>query len=130
MEDAVVVEGLRTPVGRRRGALSGWHPVDLAAEVARAVVERSGIDPASVDDVIVGCVDQVGEQAVNVARSIALAAGLPESVPATTVDRQCGSSQQAAHSAAQGVMAGAYDIAVAAGVESMTRVPFIEQGLG
>ena len=123
VEDAVIVEALRTPVGRRRGALSGWHPADLAAEVVRAVVERSGIDPASVDDVIVGCVDQVGEQAVNVARSIALAAGLPETVPATTVDRQCGSSQQAAHFAAQGVMAGAYDVVVAAGVESMTRVP-------
>ena len=117
------MEALRTPVGRRRGRLAGWHPVDLAAEVVRAVVERSGIDPASIDDVIVGCVNQVGEQAVNVARSIALAAGLPETVPATTVDRQCGSSQQAAHFAAQGVMAGAYDIAIAAGVESMTRVP-------
>ncbi len=123
MDDAVIVEALRTPVGRRRGRLAGWHPVDLAAEVVRAVVERSGIDPASVDDVIVGCVDQVGEQAINVARSIALAAGLPETVPATTVDRQCGSSQQAAHFAAQGVMAGAYDIVIAAGVESMTRVP-------
>ncbi len=123
LQDAVIVEALRTPVGRRRGRLAGWHPVDLAAEVVRAVVERSGIDPASIDDVIVGCVDQVGEQAVNVARSIALAAGLPETVPATTVDRQCGSSQQAAHFAAQGVMAGAYDIAIAAGVESMTRVP-------
>jgi acetyl-CoA acetyltransferase family protein len=121
--DAVIVEALRTPVGRRRGRLAGWHPVDLGAEVVRAVVERSGIDPASVDDVIVGCVDQVGEQGVNVARSIALAAGLPESVPATTVDRQCGSSQQAAHFAAQGVMAGAYDVVIAAGVESMTRVP-------
>ncbi|MBJ7455310.1 MAG: thiolase family protein [Thermoleophilia bacterium] len=123
MQDAVIVEALRTPVGRRRGSLAGWHPVDLAAEVVRALVERSGIDPASIDDVIVGCVDQVGEQAVNVARSIALAAGLPETVPATTVDRQCGSSQQAAHFAAQGVMAGAYDIVIAAGVESMTRVP-------
>lgn len=90
LQDAVIVEALRTPVGRRRGRLSGWHPVDLAAEVVRAVVERSGIDPASVDDVIVGRVDQVGEQAVNVARSIALAAGLPDTVPATTVDRQCG----------------------------------------
>jgi acetyl-CoA acetyltransferase family protein len=123
LQDAVIVEALRTPVGRRRGSLAGWHPVDLAAEVVRALVERSGIDPASIDDVIVGCVDQVGEQAVNVARSIALAAGLPETVPATTVDRQCGSSQQAAHFAAQGVMAGAYDIVIAAGVESMTRVP-------
>jgi acetyl-CoA acyltransferase len=123
LQDAVIVEALRTPVGRRRGRLAGWHPVDLAAEVVRALVERSGVDPAAIDDVIVGCVDQVGEQSVNVARSIALAAGLPETVPATTVDRQCGSSQQAAHFAAQGVMAGAYDIVVAAGVESMTRVP-------
>ncbi len=123
MEDALIVEALRTPVGRRRGLLSDWHPVDLLAEVLSALVERTGIEPAEVDDVIVGCVDQVGEQAINVGRSAVLAAGFPETVPATTIDRQCGSSQQAAHFAAQGVMAGAYDIVIAAGVESMTRVP-------
>jgi acetyl-CoA acetyltransferase family protein len=103
--------------------LSGWHPADLLSEVLAAVVERAGVDPGEVDDVIVGCLDQVGEQSVNIARSAVLGAGFPESVPAMTIDRQCGSSQQAAHSAAQGVMAGAYDIVIAAGVESMTRVP-------
>jgi len=123
MDDAVIVDALRTPVGRRKGALRGWHPVDLAAEVVSTLVARNGLEPVEIEDVIVGCVDQVGEQSVNVARSIALAAGLPESVPAVTVDRQCGSSQQAAHFAAQGVMSGAYDVVVAAGVESMTRVP-------
>lgn len=123
-ESAVIVEAVRTPLGRRGGALKDWHPVDLAAETLRAVVDRSGIDPALVDDVIMGCLDQVDEQGVNVGRSAVLAAGFPESVPATTVDRQCGSSQQSAHFAAQGVIAGAYDIVIAAGVESMTRVPF------
>lgn len=123
MTDALVVDAVRTPVGRRRGRLAGWHPVDLAAEVLRALVDRNDLDPAAVDDVIVGCVTQVGEQGMNVGRSAVLAAGFPESVPATTVDRQCGSSQQAAHFAAQGVMAGAYDVVVAAGVESMSRVP-------
>jgi acetyl-CoA acetyltransferase family protein len=123
MDDAVIVDAVRTPVGRRKGALRGWHPVDLAAEVVSTLVARNGLEPVEIEDVIVGCVDQVGEQSVNVARSIALAAGLPESVPAVTVDRQCGSSQQAAHFAAQGVMSGAYDVVVAAGVESMTRVP-------
>ena len=123
MDAAVIVEAVRTPVGRRGGALAGVHPADLAALVLRAVVERSGIDPALVDDVILGCVDQVGEQAVNVARWATLGAGFPETVPATTVDRQCGSAQQAVHFAAQGVMAGAYDLVVAGGVESMTRVP-------
>ncbi len=123
-EDAVIVEAVRTPLGRRGGKLKDWHPVDLAAETLRAVIDRSGIDPALVDDVIMGCLDQVDEQGVNVGRSAVLAAGLPESVPATTVDRQCGSSQQSAHFAAQGVMAGAYDVVIAAGVESMTRVPF------
>jgi acetyl-CoA acetyltransferase family protein len=121
--DALIVDAVRTPVGRRRGALAGWHPADLLAEVLKALVERAGIDPAVVDDVIVGCLDQVGEQGANVGRSAVLAAGFPESVPATTIDRQCGSSQQAAHFAAQGVMAGVYDVAIAAGVESMTRVP-------
>ncbi len=104
-------------------ALSGWHPVDLAGEVLRALVERNGLDPELIDDVIIGCVMQVGAQSVNVGRNAALAAGLPESVPATTVDRQCGSSQQAIHFAAQGVMAGAYDVVIAAGVEVMSLVP-------
>ena len=101
----------------------GWHPVDLAAHVLRGLVERNDLDPAEVDDVLMGCVDQVGEQALNVGRFAALAAGFPETVPGVTIDRQCGSSQQAAHFAAQGVMAGAYDVVIAAGVESMTRVP-------
>jgi acetyl-CoA acyltransferase len=125
MRDAVIVEAVRTPVGKGKpgGALSSVHPVDLFAHSIRAVVERSGIDPALVDDVIGGAVDQVGEQAMNTTRYAVLAAGLPESVPATTVDRQCGSSQQAVHFAAQGVLAGAYDVAIAGGVESMSRVP-------
>jgi acetyl-CoA acyltransferase len=130
MREAVVVEAVRTAVGRREGRLAGVHPVDLLAHVLRGLVERTGLDPAQVDDVIAGCVDQVGEQAINVARNAWLAAGLPESVPATTVDRQCGSSQQAAHFAAQGVIAGAYDIAVACGVESMTRVPMLSNLAG
>ncbi len=123
MPTAVVVDALRTAGGRRNGGLSGWHPVDLAAEVLKAVVERNGLDPGRLDDVILGCVTQVGHQSMNVARSAVLAAGFPESVPATTVDRQCGSSQQAAHFAAQGVMAGAYDIVVAGGVEVMSSTP-------
>jgi acetyl-CoA acyltransferase len=121
--DAFIVEAVRTPIGRQRGMLSDWHPADLLSEVLAAVVQRAGVDPGEVDDVIVGCLDQVGEQSVNIARYAALGAGFPESVPAMTVDRQCGSSQQAAHFAAQGVMAGVYDIVIAAGVESMTRVP-------
>lgn len=121
--EAVIVEALRTPIGRRNGRLKDWHPVDLMAEVLTAVVERSGIDAGLVDDVIVGCVGQVGEQSLNLGRNAVLAAGFPESVPGTTVDRQCGSSQQAIHFAAQGVISGAYDIAIAGGVESMTRVP-------
>jgi acetyl-CoA acetyltransferase family protein len=123
MTAAVIVDAVRTPLGRRNGALRDWHPVDLAAHVLRSVVERNDLDPALVDDVIAGCVSQTGEQGLNVARSAALAAGFPESVPGTTVDRQCGSGQQALHFAAQGVMAGAYDVVIAAGVESMTRVP-------
>src|SRR4051812_43325769 len=125
MRDAVIVEAVRTPVGKGKpgGALSGIHPVELFAASIRAVVERSGIDPSLIDDVIGGCVDQVGEQAMNTTRYAALAAGLPVTVPATTVDRQCGSSQQAVHFAAQGVMAGAYDAVIACGVESMSRVP-------
>jgi len=123
--DAVIVDALRSPVGRGKagGALHGHHPVDLLAAVLSELVARTGIDPARVDDVIVGCVSQAGQQTFNVARNAVLAAGLPESVPATTVDRQCGSSQQALHFAAQGVLAGSYDIAIAAGVESMSRVP-------
>jgi len=125
MREAVIVEAVRTPVGRGKpgGALSGWHPVDLLGLTLQHLVTRSGIDPATVDDVIAGCVSQVGQQTFNVARNAVLAAGFPESVPATTVDRQCGSSQQAVHFAAQGIMAGAYDVVIAAGVESMSRVP-------
>src|SRR6267154_44402 len=121
--EAVIVEAVRTGIGRRNGRLKGWHPVDLTAQVLSALVERTGVDPGLVEDVIVGCVHQVGEQAANVGRNAALAAGFPESVPGTTVDRQCGSSQQAIHFAAQGVMAGSYDVVIACGVESMTRVP-------
>jgi acetyl-CoA acetyltransferase family protein len=123
MPTAVIVDAVRTPLGRRNGKLKDVHPVDLAAHTLRALVDRTGIDPGIVEDVIMGCVMQVGEQAVNVGRNAALAAGFPEDTVGTTVDRQCGSSQQAAHFAAQGVMAGAYDVVIAAGVESMTRVP-------
>lgn len=123
MRRAVIVDAVRTPAGRRKGALRDWHAVDLAAYVLEALVERTGVDSATVDDVIMGCVTQTGEQGFNVARNAVLAAGFPETVPGTSIDRQCGSSQQAAHFAAQGVMAGAYDIVIAAGVESMTRVP-------
>jgi acetyl-CoA acetyltransferase family protein len=123
MPTAVIVDAIRTPLGRRNGKLKDVHPVDLAAHVLKAIVERNDLDPALVEDVIMGCVMQVGEQGINIARNAALAAGFPESTVGTTVDRQCGSSQQAAHFAAQGVMAGAYDVVVAAGVENMTRVP-------
>src|SRR3954462_8256984 len=123
MTTAVIVDAVRTPLGRRNGRLKDWHPVDLAAELLNAVSDRNDLDAAVVDDVVLGCVMQVGEQAANVARNAVLAAGWPDTVPGTTIDRQCGSSQQAAHFAAQGVMAGAYDIVVAAGVEVMTRVP-------
>lgn len=122
MRDAVIVEAVRTPVGRRNGGLSGVHPADLSAVVLNALVERTGIDPAVVDDVVWGCVSQVGEQTFNVARNAVLGAGWPESVTATTVDRQCGSSQQALHFAAAGLVAGHYDVVVAGGVESMSRV--------
>jgi acetyl-CoA acyltransferase len=123
MRDAVIVDAVRTPFGRRDGSLSHWHPVDLAAETLTALVDRTGIDPAVIDDVIMGCVMQVGEQGTNIARNAVLAAEWPEHIPGTTVDRQCGSSQQAMHFAAQGVMAGAYDVVVASGVEVMTRIP-------
>ncbi|HEX7135125.1 MAG TPA: acetyl-CoA C-acyltransferase [Iamia sp.] len=123
MTTAVIVDAVRTPGGKRNGKLSGWHPADLLAEVLTAVAERNSLDPALVDDVITGCVMQAGNQALNIGRNAVLAAGWPESVPATTVDRQCGSSQQSMHFAAQGVIAGAYDIAVAAGVEVMSTTP-------
>src|SRR5882757_8900022 len=123
MATAVSVEAVRTPLGRRNGRLKDWHPVDLAAETLKALVDRTGIDPGLVDDVVMGCVMQVGEQAANIGRNAVLAAGWPDTVPGTTIDRQCGSSQQAAHFAAQGVIAGAYDIVVAAGVEVMSLVP-------
>jgi acetyl-CoA acyltransferase len=123
MRDAVIVEAVRTPVGRRNGAYSDIHPVDLSAHILTSLAERSGIDPTLVDDVVWGVVNQVGDQALNVARNAVLAAGWPESVPGTSVDRQCGSSQQAVHFAAAGVVSGQYDLAVAGGVESMTRVP-------
>ena len=123
MNEAVIVDAVRTPFGRRDGSLSHWHPVDLAASTLTALAERNDLDPAFVDDVIMGCVMQVGEQSVNVARNAVLAAGWPEHIPGTTIDRQCGSSQQAVHFAAQGVMAGVYDVVVASGVEAMTRVP-------
>ncbi len=126
MPTAVIVDAVRTAGGRGKkgsGKLSNWHPVDLSSEVLKAIAERNNLDPAIVDDVIMGCVMQVGEQGLNIGREAVLAAGWPEAIPGTTVDRQCGSSQQSAHFAAQGVMAGAYDVVVAAGVEVMSRVP-------
>jgi acetyl-CoA acyltransferase len=123
MTNAVIVDAVRTAGGKRNGKLKNWHAVDLASEPLKALVERNDLDPGLVDDVIMGCVMQVSEQSLNVGRNALLAAGWPESVPATTIDRQCGSSQQALHFAAQGVMAGAYDVVVAGGVESMTRTP-------
>jgi acetyl-CoA acetyltransferase family protein len=123
MSTAVIIDAVRTAGGKRNGKLRDWHPVDLAAETLKALVERNQLDPELIEDVIMGCVMQVGEQAANVGRNAVLAAGFPETVPATTVDRQCGSSQQSAHFAAQGVISGAYDIVIAAGVEVMTRVP-------
>ncbi|MET7425567.1 thiolase family protein [Dactylosporangium sp. NPDC005555] len=132
MRQAVIVDIVRTPSGKGKpgGALSGVHPVDLYATVLRALAERNGLDPVRVEDVITGCVGQAGQQALNIGRHAVLAAGWPESVPATTIDRQCGSSQQAVHFAAQGVMAGAYDIVVAGGVESMSRVPMGASTMG
>ena len=123
MPEAYIVAAVRTAGGRKGGKLAGWHPADLAAQVLDAVIARAGADPAAVDDVILGCVVQVGEQAMNVARNAVLASSLPESVPGTTIDRQCGSSQQALHFAAQAVMSGTMDVVIAGGVESMTRVP-------
>ncbi|MBT8766717.1 acetyl-CoA C-acetyltransferase [Metapseudomonas boanensis] len=123
MAEAYIVAAARTAGGRRAGRLSGWHPADLAGEVLKALVARCDADPALVDDVILGCVGQLGEQSTNVARNAVLAAGFPESVPATTVDRQCGSSQQALHFAVQAVLSGTQDVVIAGGVESMSRVP-------
>jgi acetyl-CoA acyltransferase len=123
MRDAVIVEAVRTPVGKRNGGLSGVHPVDLSAHVLEALAGRSGIDPGVVDDVVWGCVSQVGEQTFDIARSGVLAAGWPETVTGVTLDRQCGSSQQSVHFAAAGLVAGQYDVVVAGGVESMSRVP-------
>ena len=123
MNTAVIIDAVRSPLGKRNGKLKNWHPVDLASEIMQKLVERNNLDPALIDDVVMGCVMQVGEQSLNVARSAVLAAGWPDTVPGTTVDRQCGSSQQAAHFAAQGVIAGAYDIVIASGVEVMSRVP-------
>jgi acetyl-CoA acyltransferase len=123
MRDAVIVEAVRTPVGRRNGSLAGWHSADLSAHVLNALLDRTGIEAGIVDDVIWGCVQQVGQQANNVGRNAVLAAGWPESVTATTIDRQCGSSQQSVHFAAAGLIAGQYDIAVAGGVEVMSAVP-------
>jgi len=123
MRDAVIVEAVRTPVGKRNGGLSGVHPVDLTAHVLEALAARSGIDPTVVDDVVWGCVSQVGEQTFDIARSGVLAAGWPETVTGVTLDRQCGSSQQSVHFAAAGLVAGQYDVVVAGGVESMSRVP-------
>lgn len=137
MTEAYIVSAVRTPVGRRRGGLSGVHPADLAGHALMAAVERAGVDPHVVDDVILGCVDQLGAQSTNIARTAWLAAGLPESVPGTTLDRQCGSSQQAVHFAAQAVMSGTQDLVVAGGVEVMSLVPISspaiigeQQGLG
>lgn len=123
MQNAVIVDAVRTAGGKRNGKLKEWHAVDLAAEVLKAIRDRNDLDPSIVDDVIMGCVMQVGEQGLNIGRNAVLAAGYPETVPATTVDRQCGSSQQSIHFAAQGVMSGAYDVVIAAGVENMSRVP-------
>ncbi|ORL04914.1 acetyl-CoA acetyltransferase [Prescottella equi] len=132
MAEAVIVDAVRLASGKGKpgGALSGTHPVELLAHVLRAIVDRNGLDPGRVDDVVGGCVQQVGEQALNISRTALLSAGFPESVPATTIDRQCGSSQQAAHFAAQGVIAGAYDIVIACGVESMSRIPMGTSPIG
>jgi acetyl-CoA acyltransferase len=128
--EVVIVGAVRSPLGKRNGALSGWHPAELTAHVLRALVERTGLEPALIEDVIVGCVTQVGAQSNNIARSAVLAAGWPESVPACTVDRQCGSSQQAIHFAAQSIAAGAQEIVVAAGIESMSQVPMFSNITG
>ena len=137
MSTAYIVDAVRTAGGRRGGKLAGWHPADMAGQVLNAIVDRSGIDPRAIDDVIMGCVSQGGEQSFQIGRGAVLASKLPESVPAVTIDRQCGSSQQAMQFAAQAVMSGTQDVVIAAGVESMTRVPmgatgalFAQAGLG
>ncbi|HJU51316.1 MAG TPA: thiolase family protein [Acidimicrobiia bacterium] len=133
MANAVIVDAVRTPVARRNGKFKDIHPVDLASIPLKALIERNSLDPSLVEDVIMGCVSQTGEQSLNIGRNAALAAGFPEEVVGTTVDRQCGSSQQSAHFAAQGVIAGAYDVVIAAGIESMTRIPMgvtAQQGPG
>ena len=130
MREAVIIEAVRTPIGKRNGSLKETHPVDLLAEVLKEVVNRAGVDPGEIEDNITGCVSQVGEQSLNVGRNGWLAAGFPETIPSTTVDRQCGSSQQSIHFAAQGVIAGAYDLVVASGVENMTRVPMGSSTMG
>ncbi len=137
MAEAYIVAAVRTAGGRRGGALRDWHPADLGAEVLNALIDRTGIDPAAVDDVIMGCVGQVGEQSAHIGRNAVLASRLPQSVPAVSIDRQCGSSQQSIHFAAQAVMSGTQDVVIAAGVESMTRVPMglpttlpLHQGIG
>src|ERR1700729_1532096 len=123
MKEAVIIDAVRTPLGRRDGLLKSWHPVDLLGFTLKGLVTRNKLDPALIDDVIAGCVMQVSEQSLNVGRNAVLAAGFPESVPGTTIDRQCGSSQQALHFGAQGVIAGAYDVVIGGGVEVMTRTP-------
>ena len=130
IREAVIVDTVRTPIGKRKGKLAGWHPADLLAHTLTALVERTGVDAERIDDVVGGNVTQCGEQGCNVTRNAWLAAGLPQSVPATSVDRQCGSSQQAVHFVAQAVMAGSYDLAIACGVESMTRAPMASNASG
>lgn len=128
--EAVIVDTVRTPIGKRKGALAGWHPSDLLGFTLKSLLERADVDPGAIDDVVGGCVSQAGEQGCNVTRNAWVAAGLPWHVPATSVDRQCGSSQQAMHFVAQGVMAGAYDLGIACGVESMTRAPMSSNSKG
>jgi acetyl-CoA acyltransferase len=130
IREAVIVDTLRTPIGKRKGALAGWHPTDLLAFALQALIERTGVDPERIDDVVGGCVTQSGEQGCNVTRNSWVAAGFPQSVACTSVDRQCGSSQQAIHFVAQAVMAGSYDLAIACGVESMTRAPMASNASG
>src|SRR3989337_1970506 len=123
MQTAVIVDAVRTATGKRNGKLKDWHATDLAAHTLHELVERNGLDPGLIDDVIMGCVSQTGEQGVNIGRNAALAAGFPEEVPGTTIDRQCGSSQQAAHFAAQAVLSGTNDVIIAGGVQNMSLIP-------
>src|SRR6266542_3781995 len=128
--EAVIVDTVRTAIGKRKGALANWHPTDLLGFALRSLLERNDVDPAMIEDVVGGCVTQSGEQGCNVTRNAWVAAGLPWHVPATSVDRQCGSSQQAVHFVAQGVMAGSYDLGIACGTESMTRAPMASNARG